>query len=158
MSKKLIALCLSLLAVLLSGCQLQKTNSEFLSLPDHSKRQVQIGTQKLRLEIVNTDESRQKGLSDRAIVNSDGMLFVFPQAQILQFWMKEMRFGLDFIWIKDGKVVDITPNVPTPRDDQPLQIYSPSQPADMVLEVSDGQAAWFGIQKGQEVRLLPPTE
>ena len=72
-----------------------------------------------------------------------------------RIWMKGMRFPLDLVWIDDDRVVDVTADVPdqpgTP--DAQLPIYSPSQPANRVLEVNAGWAKRNGVQPGDRVRL-----
>jgi uncharacterized membrane protein (UPF0127 family) len=68
-----------------------------------------------------------------------------------------MRFNLDFIWISDGKVSEITQNVekpPTP--DTPVSeliIYSSADPVDMMLEVEAGFTQSHNIQVGDSVKL-----
>ncbi len=51
-----------------------------------------------------------------------------------------MLFNLDFIWIADGKVVDLTENVSAPSASNHYQVarIQPKVPVDMVLEVNQG--------------------
>lgn len=126
-----------------------------------------LGKQRLWVEVVTTPESITQGLSDRSSINqmpgsegkdspSQGMLFVLPEARIPTFWMKDMLFSLDMIWIKDGEIVDITENVPHPTSPQEsLPLYSPNQAVDMVLEVPSGSVAVWQLQPGDT--LLFPT-
>ena len=66
-----------------------------------------------------------------------------------------MRFPLDLVWIDDDRVVDVTADVPdqpgTPAEQLP--IYSPSQPANRLLEVNAGWAERNGVEPGDRVRL-----
>ena len=68
------------------------------------------------------------------------------------FWMKEMRFPLDFVWISEECfVVDITPDVPHPAPDTPdsqLISYSSQELAAFTLEVNAGEADDNGITVG----------
>jgi hypothetical protein len=92
----------------------------------------------LRVEVADDALERSRGLSGRASLQSNtGMLFLFEEPQLVSFWMKDMRFALDFLWIRDGVVVDITEHVPAPTGDD-LPTYAPNQPVDMVLEVNAG--------------------
>lgn len=127
---------------------------------DHQHIHLQLGSRQLLVEVVNTPESTTQGLSGRSSIGSDGMLFVFPKAQMLQFWMKEMKFGLDFIWLNNWTVVDLTQHVPPPSPEEAqneslLTIYSPKQPADMVIEVNDGDVSRWGVQVGDTLKVVP---
>jgi uncharacterized membrane protein (UPF0127 family) len=101
----------------------------------------------LSVMIADTDATRQQGLSDRESLPQDvGMLFIFPESRTQSFWMKDMHFPLDIIWIDEYKrVVGIAENVSP--DTYPEAFMSPV-PIMYVLEVNVGQAAYFGIQKG----------
>jgi uncharacterized protein len=83
------------------------------------------------------------------------MLFIMPGEQVAAFWMKEMKFDLDMIWIKDGQVVEITENVPKPKNEiDRLILYSPHQVIDQVLEVFAGDSRRLGIQVGDVITQL----
>ena len=74
--------------------------------------------------------------------------------------MKGMRFPLDLVWINGGRVVQVTPRVPdelpgTPESELP--IYSPSRPANRLLEVNAGWAERNGVRRGDPVRLENPA-
>lgn len=84
------------------------------------------------------------------------MLFVYSQPSIHQFWMKDMQFPIDIIWIDNGKVVGITDNVPPPDPNTTLNqlpTYSSPQPVSAVLEVNAGYAAMYNIMAGDPVEL-----
>ena len=117
----------------------------------HQKVKVHIADHPLTVEIVNTPESVTQGLSGRDSIGSDGMLFLFPQSDQWNFWMKDMKFDLDMIWLQDGRVVDITKAVSAPRvttPDEKLPTYSPRVPANMVLEISSGNSEQWDIKIG----------
>jgi uncharacterized protein len=103
-----------------------------------------VGDKNFEVEIASTIISRVRGLSNRdRLKDNQGMLFIFPQPAMQTFWMKDMRFSIDMVWIRDGKVVDVTRGAPQPPAgvaDWNLPRFSPSSPVDMVLEVSAGQA------------------
>lgn len=83
----------------------------------------------------------QKGLMGRESLKlNKGMLFVFPVTGTYRFWMKNMHFPIDMIWIdEEGKIVDIKANRP-PCEKDPCPSYVPSQMSRYVLEVSAGMA------------------
>jgi len=114
---------------------------------DHSIQELAIDDQTLRVEIVKSPESIQQGLGGRMDIGSDGMLFILPEKSQANFWMKDMIFDLDLVWLADNRVVGITPNIPHPDQEVPdflLKVYTAPQPVDMVLEVPAGYAAWQG--------------
>lgn len=108
---------------------------------------------KLTVEVADTERLRNQGLSGRSPlpVNS-GMLFVFPVAAYYQFWMKEMKFPLDFIWIEKGKVVDLTENVPPSKSSgEKLPIFTAKYPFDQVIEVNAGTIRSLNIHLDDKV-------
>ena len=115
---------------------------------------VSINDASVRTEIAADEASRQRGLSGRERLAADaGMLFLLPNDSPA-FWMKGMRFPLDIVWIKDGRVVDVTADVPPPDGQSAsLPTYSPGRPADRALEVNAGWAARHGVGRGDVVRV-----
>jgi uncharacterized membrane protein (UPF0127 family) len=116
---------------------------------------MQIRNAVFKLEIADTPQAQAQGLSGRARLPEDrGMLFDFSEKGTYTFWMKDMRFPLDLIWLSDGTVVGVTQNAP-PGGPQPVLTYGPPEPVDMVLEINAGLVAKYGIAKGDEVILSP---
>lgn len=116
-----------------------------------------IGQRSIQVEIADTEAKRSQGLSGRKLLSENqGMLFVFPYTGIYPFWMKDMHFPLDFVWISQKKVVDITENVPNPKTptDQ-LPLYTPKEPVDMVLEVNAGFIKKNNIKIGDTIEYKP---
>ena len=83
------------------------------------------------------------------------MLFIFQEERKHTFWMKDMRFPLDMVWINAScAVADITADIPQPlpdSDDSVLPTYSPSSPATYNLEINAGVAAASGLTTGDPV-------
>ncbi|MCC7160759.1 DUF192 domain-containing protein [Candidatus Nomurabacteria bacterium] len=82
--------------------------------PNNSKtiKSVRIAGQNIKVELAVTAEEKQKGLSGRNNLKEDkGMLFVFENLDNYSFWMKDMNFPIDMIWIgEDLKVIYIKKN------------------------------------------------
>ena len=82
-----------------------------------------------------------------------GMLFVYDSPKGVVFWMKNMHFPLDILWIgADCTLVDFSRNVPPPAPEtksSDLERYRPSADIQYVLEVNAGAAA--DIQVGNTV-------
>lgn len=140
---KLWLLLLSLVA--LAACNGSSTSTVPLSVNGH----------RFDVEVADTVESRTAGLSGReALADNAGMLFVFPREEVATFWMKEMRFSLDLIWISaDRRIVAITRDAPPQAGvpDERLTLYFPPSPVQFVLEVRGGTATKYGLREGQTV-------
>jgi len=116
-----------------------------------------IGSARITVEVADTVARRTQGLSGRPKLPPDsGMLFTFPSSHKPNFWMKGMLFGLDFVWINQGKVVGLTENVPPPDQTggQPVMVQ-PDLQADWILELPAGSIAGHGIKVGDAVVTSP---
>lgn len=104
----------------------------------------------LDLEIATTDLQHKKGLSDRpSLAYNSGMLFVFERQGRQCFWMKDMRFDLDMIWLDSQKKI-----VKIERDVSP-STYPTSFCADSaqyVVELNGGMAQNLGLVNGQQLQ------
>ncbi len=108
------------------------------------------------VELAVEPDERIRGLSGRAALGpGTGMLFVFEIESRFRFWMREMEFPLDIVWIGAGcQVVDISVNVPPPEPGTSLADlprYSPGVPALYVLEINGGEAEELGLGVGDPV-------
>ncbi len=135
-----------------------------IQIPPSSKNDLSERTRKLfigkipiNIEVSDTPELMEKGLSGRENLESDsGMLFVFKSYTNTYFWMKDMKFPLDMIWIRDDKIIDISKNVPIPKPDTPLNQlpkYSPKEKVNYVLEVNAGFTEKNDIKIGDGVTI-----
>lgn len=110
-----------------------------------------------KVEIADTKEKRSRGLGGREKLAADeGMLFIFDKEGKYTFWMKGMNFSLDFIWIRQNTVVDLTANVKAPlpgQAEESLPKYSPKVEVDQVLEVSAGIIDKLNIKEGDTIKL-----
>lgn len=107
-------------------------------------------------EVANTDDKRRIGLSaHQSLAEGEGMLFTFAEEDTIPaFWMKDMTFAIDIIWINDGKIVQIDEaNPELGVADQNLTLYKPVTPIDYVLEVPKGYSVNNEIRIGDEVDL-----
>jgi uncharacterized protein len=109
----------------------------------------------VNLEIRRTLEERKKGLSGKlSLGEDDGMLFIFPKADIYKFWMPDMNFAIDIIWIENGVVVGMHENVSNEFDRKNPKFYTVSTPAKYVLEVNAGWSEKYGLEVGDKVEFL----
>ena len=121
---------------------------------------VRIGNKSFSVELALTDDQQALGLGERdSLAKNAGMLFVFKPARTSTFWMKDMRFNLDIVWIFEGKIVDISRNVPAPKSDtkpENMPTYSPKTEIDNVLEINAGQAD--GMKIGDRVEIVNSSQ
>ena len=89
---------------------------------------VTINKLEIPVEVMRTEAEVQKGLSGRPYLDQDkGMLFIFAKSDIYRFWMPDMHFPIDIIWINNNQVVDISKNVPIDFNLANPKFYSPSK-------------------------------
>jgi uncharacterized membrane protein (UPF0127 family) len=116
---------------------------------------VTIGSTAIEVEVENTDAARQQGLSGRtSLAEGSGMLFVFDTPSTYGFWMKDMNFSIDMLFIDaSGKIVTIAANAsPAGYHLNPPEVFNPAVPVLYVLEVPAGFAAAHNITEGQKVQ------
>lgn len=104
------------------------------------------------MEVADTESSRLRGLMFRQSLDQDsGMLFIFEKEGRTGFWLKNVLFPLDIIWIsKDKKIVDIQSDLPPCKSDDCL-IYYPGKDASFGLEINAGFAARHKLKVGDRV-------
>ena len=113
------------------------------------------GRVKVTVEIARTSVEQMRGLSGRLPLDpGHGMLFVYKRPQPVSIWMKDMRFPLDILWIRGGRIVKIEKRAP------PLDFHGPERTytatADLVLEVPAGFTDAERIRLGDAVRSILP--
>ena len=95
----------------------------------------------VKVDVVSQLKDMQRGLQGaKSLAKNHGMLFVFDSDNFQPFWMKDMKFAIDMIWIDSQyRIVTIASSCPACVQ-EPCKIYVPSQKARYVLEVSSGFA------------------
>lgn len=119
-------------------------NKDFLIVEIENKARV-------KAEIAETQKERILGLSYRKkLEKNHGMIFIFEKEDYHPFWMKNMNFSIDIIWI-DGekKIIDITENV---SPETFPKVFRPSKPAKFVLEVEAGFVKENNIKIGDKIQ------
>ncbi|MFA6047596.1 MAG: DUF192 domain-containing protein [Parcubacteria group bacterium] len=115
-----------------------------------NQKSAEINGHKFKLELAISREEKERGLSGRdGLCQECGMLFIFPQKGIDNFWMKDMQFDLDIIWISDGRIVYLAKNI---AYDNKITI-KPGKPADQVLEINAGLSDRYGLKEGDKVTM-----
>lgn len=107
------------------------------------------GTFGYKALLANTPSLREKGLSGRAGLGTDeAMLFVFDDVSKHQFWMKDMLFAIDIVWLDvDKRVVHIEQSV---KPESFPKSYGPDEDSKYVLEFKEGVVNAIGLEVGDK--------
>lgn len=121
----------------------------FGTQPQHNleSRELQIGGTVVGAEVAKSPAAHRQGLSGReSLAQNAGMLFVFDESATHAFWMKDMSFALDIIWLdKNRTIVDIAEYI---RPETYPQKFTPDHPARYALEVNAGFVDTHGVSVG----------
>ncbi len=103
-------------------------------------KSVLIGGQNIQVDLALTQAQEEQGLSGRtSLAANTGMLFAFANPGKYHFWMKDMNFPIDIIWLgSDMHVVYIKADA---RPELYPEVYGPGptdRQASYVLEVVSG--------------------
>ncbi|MEK7176805.1 MAG: DUF192 domain-containing protein [Patescibacteria group bacterium] len=112
---------------------------------------VKINDISFQVELADTAETRQQGLSGKpSLGDKEGMFFIFNTSDTHGFWMKDMKFAIDIIWISEnGQVVHVERAV---EPETYPNVFYPSVPAKYVLELASGSANKYRIDIGAVVQ------
>ena len=112
---------------------------------------VEIRGKRIAVEVADGAAEQSLGLGERdALAWDTGMYFPYARAGFYGFWMKGMRFSIDIVFVREGRIVDLHPHVPfEPGGNGPT--IRPRELADAVLEVPAGYALAQGWRIGDRV-------
>lgn len=114
---------------------------------------VTINGKTFEIELADEPTERSRGLMFRESLQRDkGMLFLFDREGVYSFWMMNVNFNLDIIWINsNGNVVHIEKDVPSCFESCP--VYSPKDSAKYIFEINSGVADELHLQVGSFVNI-----
>ena len=114
-------------------------------------RSLYINDSRIFVEVADTIEKHAQGLSGQdSLPENQGMIFLFSSPDYYSFWMKGMKFPLDFVWINNRQVVEITQNV-QPQDYQPPNTLTSKEKVNMVLQINAGMVEKMNIKIGDKI-------
>jgi len=110
----------------------------------------------LQLDVADSPQERRDGLSNfDSLADNQGMIFLYEESGTYGFWMKDMSFPIDIIWLdKNNRVVKVK------RSAQPAsfpETFSPDRPAKKVIETPSGWTEEQNIKTGDQLTLVEPT-
>ncbi|MFB3819519.1 MAG: DUF192 domain-containing protein [Candidatus Methylomirabilales bacterium] len=107
------------------------------------------------VELARSPLEQTRGLSHRPrLAEGRGMAFVYVAPQPVGIWMKDMRFPLDILWVREGRIVKIEKAAPPLAPGAPERVYTAT--ADLVLEVPAGFTDRARVRVGDRVTLRAP--
>ncbi len=111
-------------------------------------KKLNAGMHVIQAEIAATPESRTIGLMNRkSLAPNHGMLFVFEQANVQCFWMRNTLIPLSIAYIdEDGTIVNIADMRP-----QSDQSHCSTKPVRFALEMDQGWFAARGMSPGKKI-------
>jgi len=113
----------------------------------------QINGHVFSLYLAETSQEQEIGLAKyKSIAKDQGMIFLFNKSDYYSFWMKDMKFPIDIIFISGNKVVDVFQKVPVSPNEN-LPVYTTRTKADKVLEINAGLTKKYGIKIGSNVKI-----
>ena len=124
----------------------------FLSTVNYNS-QVSVGGKVFLVDVAETKYLQERGFSGHApITDNEGMFFIFKEPDNYGFWMKDMLFPIDILWMDaDLKIIHIEKNV---KPDSYPKVFYPEAPALYVLEISAGEAQKLQIKIGDTVKIV----
>ncbi len=120
---------------------------------------LQIGDTEWSVRVADSQWEQRLGFQGIQTIGAhEGMVFVFEAPEVRSVWMKNTLVDLDVVWVADGAVVGITPNIQPQSgvpDDQ-FTVYRSPQSVDSFVEIPAGQASVLGISIGDIVVFNTP--
>jgi len=104
-------------------------------------------------DVAATSDQRSKGLSIKDALNeNEGMLFVFSEGREHSFWMKNMNFPIDIIWISEHhEVVHVEHSLEPCEPDSFCPTHKPDRNSLYVLEMVAGFAQKYNVTENTYV-------
>ena len=119
---------------------------------EEAQTEIVVSGESFFVDIARSDAERARGLSGRSgLTQNEGLLFVFEYPDTYGFWMKDMLFAIDILWIDaEGAIVHIEKNV---FPETYPKIFKPDMSATYVLEVNAGEVERLGLRQNDIVEL-----
>jgi uncharacterized protein len=152
---KKILLILAILVILVLGAYFIQKYSKGSILPIGAGiPTVTIGNYSFKVTVATSEKDQEIGLSEtNSLAINQGMIFLFQAPGYYPFWMKNMKFPIDIIYIDSDTIVTIINDAKAPKNSsESLTIYTPTQPADKVLEIQSGLSGKYHFQNGDKVK------
>lgn len=120
---------------------------------DYKRTTVQYNKKAFQVYICDSRGKIMKGLMGRDGIGADeGMLFIFKRESKPGFWMLNMKFSIDILWLdKNKKIVHIVEKAEPCKSIFSCPVYKPPKSSLYVLEFAAGTAKKYGMKVGNAV-------
>ena len=109
--------------------------------------------EEIPVEVADTLKKRSLGLGKRTSLKKGwGMLFIFEKRKPYRFWMEDMQFPLDIIWLDNHRIVHIIHNAKPANSRYETKVMTSPVPVNFVLEIAAGRAAKLQLKTGQRMK------
>lgn len=113
-----------------------------------------VNGQKFQVLVADDPDERQIGLSEKkSLPQNQGMIFLMDKADYYSFWMKNMDFPIDIIFISGDRIVTIYSDQQPAKDNENPPTITSKEPADKVLEINAGLAKKHNLKEGDSIKL-----
>ena len=127
--------------------------------PPESKQfmYLKTGGRCVELKIAQSGKQRRIGLSNhKRLAKDSGMIFLYEKAGRYGFWMKDMDFAIDIIWLtEDNRVVGLKREA---RPESFPKMFRPDKSAKKVIEVVSGFTKTENINFGDRLKIFGPSK
>ena len=124
----------------------------FLSTQNYPSKLV-MGGKTYTVDVSDSSFTQSRGYSGRApITKSEGMIFVFDTIDKHGFWMKDMLFSIDIVWVDENYFINHIEKSVSPETYP--KVFVPSVAGKYVLEVAAGEVDKLGVKIGDKVDFL----
>jgi uncharacterized membrane protein (UPF0127 family) len=122
----------------------------------YKKINVTVNGVPLVADVAITSEQRSKGLAVKdTLAENESMLFVFSKANNYPFWMKNMKFPIDIMWLDTDRYVIHIEHSLEPCESDACPLYTPDDKAQYVLETVAGFAKKYNVTENTVVEFDP---
>ncbi len=153
---KKVLLAFGLLLIIIAGILFTQNYLKTKSFSLFKKNSTAtINSRTFKLMIASSQKEKEVGLSEtKSLLQDQGMIFLFEKPDYYSFWMKNMTFPIDIIYINKDEIVAIQSNVQPPKSpiESPI-IYTPIEPSDKVLEIQAGLSEKYSFKKGDKIKI-----
>jgi len=153
---KKVLLAFGLLLIIIAGILFTQNYLKTKSFSLFKKNSTAtINSRTFKLMIASSQKEKEVGLSEtKSLLQDQGMIFLFEKPDYYSFWMKNMTFSIDIIYINKDEIVAIQSNVQPPKSliESPI-IYTPIEPSDKVLEIQAGLSEKYSFKKGDKIKI-----
>ncbi|MBR9681797.1 MAG: DUF192 domain-containing protein [Candidatus Altiarchaeota archaeon] len=121
--------------------------------PELEKVSMNLSGEKFTIEVADTWLTRMRGLQNRTSIGKhEGMLFVFSKEGQPSFWMKDVNFPLDIIFLDKNKILVEVFESLEPCNSSVCPSYKTSVPFKYALELPAGTVKRLDLNLGMQFK------